>query len=93
LSNNLSKKEHLVACFEVIYLNKIHFYYNQAYYFFFLFVKTQKLFQQWYDYCLDYKQNLLTRNNLLYYGVIYTKSLITEVILLKITMFYDLFNS
>lgn len=52
LSNNLSKKEHLVACFE--------------------------LFQQWYDYCLDYKQNLLTRNNLLYYGVIYTKSLITE---------------
>lgn len=40
---------------------------------------SYEIFAKWFNFCIAFEQKLLSRNNIIYYAMMYTKNLITEV--------------
>ena len=78
---NLKESKHLQASYQVKHAQfsskqKKNTHTHKTHVCFFIFLK---IFVKWFEFCFEFEQILLTKNNVIYYAVMFTKNLLNEV--------------
>ena len=77
---NLKQREQLKSSFIVsLYEFLIKKITVLIYMLLFFCVFNYKIFNKWFDFCLGFEQNLVTKNSIIYYAIMHTKGLLNEV--------------